>query len=299
MKHSRFGFTLIELLVVIAIIAILAAILFPVFAQAREKARQASCMSNLKQIGTAVLMYTQDYDGTFPMGFSNVRGGWDAGGDDGKGGKIPATSWTQTVQPYVKNLGVFVCPSDAIAGGKAPLNDPYGWAGTLMSVAANGAYSYSDYTWDGTQTSGWKLLGVFASEGCTDGCYWIQQQPVAVASVQRSAETIMIGEKYSSDSTYFSQNGSGFSPNLVFGGSWGGAGGWGDSQTPDGNCSTRPNCTATAKYPDGPSGAVSTHHSGMANFVFTDGHVKAMKPASTNPDPKNRPQDNLWDATRS
>ncbi len=62
----RRGFTLIELLVVIAIIAILAAILFPVFARAREKARQASCLSNLKQLGLAMLMYVQDYDGVFP-----------------------------------------------------------------------------------------------------------------------------------------------------------------------------------------------------------------------------------------
>jgi len=66
MRRPRFGFTLIELLVVIAIIAILAAILFPVFAQAREKARQASCLSNMKQIGLGMTMYVQDYDETFP-----------------------------------------------------------------------------------------------------------------------------------------------------------------------------------------------------------------------------------------
>src|SRR5438270_674257 len=67
MRCNRRGFTLIELLVVIAIIAILAAILFPVFAQAREKARQAACQSNLKQLGLAAMMYTQDYDGTYPI----------------------------------------------------------------------------------------------------------------------------------------------------------------------------------------------------------------------------------------
>ena len=66
-RATRSGFTLIELLVVIAIIAILAAILFPVFAQAREKARQATCVSNMKQMGSAFAMYVQDYDGTFPL----------------------------------------------------------------------------------------------------------------------------------------------------------------------------------------------------------------------------------------
>jgi prepilin-type N-terminal cleavage/methylation domain-containing protein/prepilin-type processing-associated H-X9-DG protein len=98
----RRGFTLIELLVVIAIIAILAAILFPVFAKAREKARQTSCLSNVKQIELGMLMYAQDYDETFPRGSGYVA---------------PATiiatygEWYIEITPYVKNTEIYNCPS--------------------------------------------------------------------------------------------------------------------------------------------------------------------------------------------
>jgi len=90
------GFTLIELLVVIAIIAILAAILFPVFARAREKARQTSCLSNVKQISLGIIMYMQDYDERFPMLY------WTAS---------PRHGLAQVVQPYIKNADVYNCPS--------------------------------------------------------------------------------------------------------------------------------------------------------------------------------------------
>jgi prepilin-type N-terminal cleavage/methylation domain-containing protein/prepilin-type processing-associated H-X9-DG protein len=95
---TRRGFTLIELLVVIAIIAILAAILFPVFARAREKARQASCSSNLKQIGIAFLMYASDYDSRYPSNWTGAC-------------KAPGWDWMETTQPYVKNWQVYQCPS--------------------------------------------------------------------------------------------------------------------------------------------------------------------------------------------
>ncbi len=101
MKHRKLGFTLIELLVVIAIIAILAAILFPVFAQARAMARKASCQSNFKQTNTAVMMYLQDYDETYPL--TQTTGSYDVRDD--------AVVQTLT-QPYIKNEPILACPGD-------------------------------------------------------------------------------------------------------------------------------------------------------------------------------------------
>lgn len=108
----RHGFTLIELLVVIAIIAILAAILFPVFARAREKARQASCASNEKQLALGVLMYTQDYDGKYPA----LRTSYPNAAHQAANGVCDF--WSESVQPYVKNWQLFTCPShDPVATG--------------------------------------------------------------------------------------------------------------------------------------------------------------------------------------
>jgi prepilin-type N-terminal cleavage/methylation domain-containing protein/prepilin-type processing-associated H-X9-DG protein len=135
------GFTLIELLVVIAIIAILAAILFPVFAQAREAARKATCTSNLKQVGLAMGMYTQDYDETFPFGASNAA--------------TPTVTWYDLVEPYVKagasgfGFGTpgktfYVCPTfqntavPMLAGDPAPTAYPASQITPAMSYAANG-----------------------------------------------------------------------------------------------------------------------------------------------------------------
>jgi prepilin-type N-terminal cleavage/methylation domain-containing protein/prepilin-type processing-associated H-X9-DG protein len=120
----RRGFTLIELLVVIAIIAILAAILFPVFAKAREKARQASCLSNLKQIGTACMMYMQDYDERFPYSVSDFLV------NDTRG-------IVSQLTPYIKNSQIWRCPS-ATADTTAPPPADYPWC----SYFANGVLFY-------------------------------------------------------------------------------------------------------------------------------------------------------------
>lgn len=102
---TKNAFTLIELLVVIAIIAILAAILFPVFAQAREKARQASCMSNLKQLGLGVMQYIQDYDERYVL----VRSVYPTANGAG-------VTWQSLIQPYVKNTQVTGCPDNPKQG---------------------------------------------------------------------------------------------------------------------------------------------------------------------------------------
>lgn len=105
---KRKAFTLIELLVVIAIIAILAAILFPVFARARENARRASCQSNLKQIGLGILQYAQDYDEKMPRAYYGYP---DTSGTPAGNDIIGDYKWMDVVQPYAKSVQVFNCPA--------------------------------------------------------------------------------------------------------------------------------------------------------------------------------------------
>jgi prepilin-type N-terminal cleavage/methylation domain-containing protein/prepilin-type processing-associated H-X9-DG protein len=154
MRHKARGFTLIELLVVIAIIAILAAILFPVFARAREKARTASCASNLKQIALGALMYGQDYD--------EWAIGWNQGGNCTSGDAVGG--WPEhVIYPYIKNAQVFLCP-DLIFGGNPQCGNFAPWA-----RAMNLPSSY-----------GWNCVGLGNGRGTSMGqlirpaeLYWV------------------------------------------------------------------------------------------------------------------------------
>ncbi|MBC8102408.1 MAG: DUF1559 domain-containing protein [Cytophagales bacterium] len=120
MRCKSTGFTLIELLVVIAIIAILAAILFPVFAQAREKARQTACLSNMKQIGLALIQYVQDYDGvTMPDKYENGGAIGDVPNFADPASYNPNPNFLGSLLTYIKNNQVFACPSAQDATGTA------------------------------------------------------------------------------------------------------------------------------------------------------------------------------------
>jgi len=132
------AFTLIELLVVIAIISILAAILFPVFARARENARRASCMSNLKQFGLGMMMYVQDYDETFPHYYS---GGIAAGNPPGGTWNLGTGNWAwqQILYPYTKSTQIFVCPSGVGATVRYPFRGHYGANNLIINAPTAGS----------------------------------------------------------------------------------------------------------------------------------------------------------------
>jgi prepilin-type N-terminal cleavage/methylation domain-containing protein/prepilin-type processing-associated H-X9-DG protein len=256
------GFTLIELLVVIAIIAILAAILFPVFAQAREKARAISCVSNEKQIALAVIMYVQDNDEGFPaQAIEDAADNFDF-----------QQSWVDEVTPYIKSFACFKCPDDN------HVTDPND--GPIMSYVANSAMGYD---WLNTP-NGWKLEGVINSgfnweNGDNGNDSGPAQKFVKVRNISEltfPSDTILLAEVHWTPAVPAATNPNppqgAFSPySIVDTGPGGNMNNEGvPGQSPAG-------CAA----PDGNPGIISIDHQGRSNFAFTDGHVKAETPQST------------------
>lgn len=163
---KRTGFTLIELLVVIAIIAILAAILFPVFARAREKARQTSCLSNLKQLGTSMMMYVQDYDECYGQSLSGTA--------------VGTVTPYHALMPYMKNAQILMCPSNQNEISAAGMSAVLGGLGAPpLAAGFNGtSYIFNTAVWeDGNLTA--------PPAG---------ERPIGDAEIPLPAETFVIGD---------------------------------------------------------------------------------------------------------
>jgi prepilin-type N-terminal cleavage/methylation domain-containing protein/prepilin-type processing-associated H-X9-DG protein len=269
-KH---GFTLIELLVVIAIIAILAAILFPVFAQAREKARAISCLSNEKQIGLAFMLYVQDYDERFPIEQYDVVGAPTC--DDSTG-----VLWTTFIYPYLKNGG-----TQAMGGDVASLQNlqiTYGSTGVFMCPSFPNPQQGTPY---GVNIS---MMPVGTISG--GNCGPMAVPPATIGAIPSPADTVLMDEQGVNDGvgTYaifdpeedYWTNWMGSAPDYLndihydLGGFTGGdtaAGGIG------GDCDATAAMVASNNYTYPGCGMFPRYrHSNTSNFIFADGHAKAM-----------------------
>jgi prepilin-type N-terminal cleavage/methylation domain-containing protein/prepilin-type processing-associated H-X9-DG protein len=247
-RRRAVGFTLIELLVVIAIIAILAAILFPVFAQAREKARQATCQSNLKQISTAFNMYIQDYDEQFPPWTGNACNAYGGGSFNFK------YLYNFTVNPYIKNGAT---PDATGTGGT--LNGVWGCPTTKSQLSqVSNTYAYNYYGLGGiANCTGTNTLPATYAP-FNDQIYAL---PAPLASLGRPAEMIMMldGAQLCRPPAAYTANSNSAGANGVWGSHQGGSG----TITPSAGAST--------------NGAINRFLTGrLTTVAYCDGHVKTV-----------------------
>jgi prepilin-type N-terminal cleavage/methylation domain-containing protein/prepilin-type processing-associated H-X9-DG protein len=272
------AFTLIELLVVIAIIAILAAILFPVFAQAKDAAKKTQTLSNLKQQATAVMIYQSDADDVFP-GAIGRRAEW--------GGATWCDTWQLSTQPYTKNTDMYRSPVDT---GRLSPSD---WRGIATSYAANASVS-----WVG---SGPVLQGPMGYHNAGDFWFFPSQSSTAVT---QPAGTILFCERHhDSINSAAKKENQDFVNSTVYsapivGVDW--VDGWlGYGMKPDG---ARLNPTsgpfANTAFPKGRDGAVVAKHSGKSIVAYCDGHAKVTTPVQTNPNGTTNPELDQWNGLR-
>jgi prepilin-type N-terminal cleavage/methylation domain-containing protein/prepilin-type processing-associated H-X9-DG protein len=241
------GFTLIELLVVIAIIAILAAILFPVFAQAREKARQIACLSNEKQLGLGFLQYQQDYDEKSPNGWNE----WAPGGN----------GWAGQIYPYVKSLHVYNCPDDSSAALQSSY--AYNSNNTIPTGTAAGADAYSIAQYNSPS----KTIVLFECQG-----NYFASGPQ--------------GWNISDEITNFAAGDNGFSP-AGYGASVGGdanvVNGAGAFSAPPTLLASTGYLRGTQTTDYGRFSNATGRHTNGANYVMADGHAKFLRGSAVSP----------------
>jgi prepilin-type N-terminal cleavage/methylation domain-containing protein len=264
---SRKAFTLIELLVVIAIIAILAAILFPVFAQAKLAAKKTASLSNAKQIGLACLMYDIDYDGVFPIGSGNSWWGPTGG------------NWVFELQPYTKSTPLFQSPLD-------PKNKAT-WPTWMLTqpTAVNISYAANGYMkWDG---SGW---GMYGAIGMAQP--WLDRESTSETQVTQPANTILLAEAYDAYPTWGPSD-------FLTGITWWDYVGFGGLIPDTSRTGAQYMVNGKLFSQNNKNGGVNsvTDLVTKTNFTWIDGHSKSYIPTQTNPNDNNNSL-NLWDTSR-
>jgi len=277
---------LIELLVVIAIIALLAAILLPVFATAREKARQASCASNMKQMGIATIAYTQDYDECFYMhrynyAPANVNPFYNEAGSLVSGDATSRVFWISLLQPYVKSNNVFICPSNAGAWTGWNTNGVLCGGSLDNTVCGCGGVGYG-----GQNSYGHNDTFMSPTKSYTGGAGPV----VSNANIARPASTILVVDAsyYGAGPDFTNASGigstAGIADNSAIDPATGVSGDleWANAQGPQyvNYWSNIGNATYSWNAGNVDPNAVKdiqTRHNGLINCQFVDGHVKTLQ----------------------